>query len=606
MFPQIPPLPDPYQPWAMAAILVGMIAVLVFKHYGTDIVLMGALTLCVLLGLLEPSAAVEGFANKGLATVGLLYIVAAGMKETGATTMLVSRLLGRPKNLLETQARLTIPVAGVSAFVNNTPIVAMFLPTLSGIARRGGFPASKLFMPLSFASILGGVCTLIGTSTNIVVADLLNAGAFLHAGEALRMGMFTLTPVGLPIALAGLAYMLLASRALLPEGRETVTGDPGSQRQYMVAMRVSDESKLVGKTIEQAGLRNLPGLFLARVDRGETSIVAVRPDEKLLAGDVLNFVGNLESVVDLQRTRGLLPITDEQGAVGNRAALTVNEVVVAASSSLIGRSIRDCGIRTRYNAVVVAVHRRGHRLTGKIGSIVLEGGDTLLLETDKDFITRHGESRDFYLATERADSAAPRHERAGVAFAILVFLVAAITTGLLTPLTAALTAAGLTIVTRCCTGPQARANVDWQVLVTIGAAFGIGRAMQESGAAESIAHAIVGAAHPWGPIAILAVIYLITVVFTATMTNIAAAVLMFPIAMTTALEAGLNPMPFAVVIAIAASCEFSTPIGYQTNLMVMGPGGYRWRDYTRFGGPLTILVGILCILLTPLIYPLSS
>lgn len=589
----------------MAILLVGMVGVLVIKQYGTDIVLMGVLTACVLLGLIEPAQAVGGFANQGLATVGLLYIVACGMNQTGATTMLVSRLIGRPKALLATQARLMFPVAGVSAFVNNTPIVAMFLPTLAGIARRGGFPASKLFMPLSFASILGGVCTLIGTSTNIVVADLLNSQTYTHAGETLRMGMFTITPIGLPIAAVGLVYMLVTARVLLPGKKANDPGAPSEQRQYMVAMRVSDEAKLVGRSIEQAGLRNLPGLFLARIDRGERSMVAVSPGEVLKAGDVLNFVGNLESVVDLQRTRGLVPITDEQGASGNRPSLRVTEVVVAASSSLIGRSIRDCGIRTRYNAVVVAVHRRGHRLSGKIGRIVLQTGDTLLLETDKDFVTRHGESRDFYLVTERADSAAPRHDRAWIAFGILGLMVVAITTGVLSPLAAALTAAGATIVTRCCTGPQARANVDWQVLVTIGAAFGIGRAMHETGTAETVAHAIVGAAEPYGPHALLAVIYLITVVFTAMMTNIAAAVLMFPIAMGVAGEAGLNPLPFAVVIAIAASCEFSTPIGYQTNLMVMGPGGYRWRDYTRFGGPLTILVGIVCVLIAPMVYPLS-
>lgn len=589
----------------MAALLAGMVTVLIVKHYGTDIVLMGVLTACVLLGLVDPADAVGGFATEGLAVVGLLYIVAAGMKETGATTMLVSRLVGQPKSLLSTQARLIFPVAGVSAFVNNTPIVAMFLPTLSGIARRGGFPASKLFMPLSFASILGGVCTLIGTSTNIVVADLVNNSNFEHAGEKLRMGMFTLTPIGVPIAIVGLFYMLLCARKLLPDARDDRPNNPREQRQYMVAMRVPEASNLVGRSIEQAGLRNLPGLFLARVDRGDRSMVAVGPAETLQKNDVLNFVGNLESVVDLQRKRGLVPITDEQDAGGNRPAMSVTEVVISASSTLIGRSIRDCGIRTRYNAVVIAVHRRGHRLTGKIGRIVLEAGDTLLLETDKGFVSRHGESRDFYLVTERADSAAPRHDRAWIAFLILGLLVVAITTGLMSPLTAALAAAGATILTRCCTGPQARANVDWQVLVTIGAAFGIGRAMHETGAAEAVANSIVGAAEPMGPHAMLAMIYLITVVFTAVMTNIAAAVLMFPISMGVAAQAGLNPMPFAIVIAIAASCEFSTPIGYQTNLMVMGPGGYRWRDYTRFGGPLTLLIGCVCVVLTPLIYPLT-
>lgn len=598
-------LPDHLQPWAMLAIIVGMIGTLVTGRFGTDIVLMGVLAACVLLGLVDPDAAVAGFANHGLITVALLYVVAAGMKETGATNMLVARLLGRPKSLLETQARLTIPVAGVSAFVNNTPIVAMFLPVLTGVARRGGFPASKLFMPLSFASILGGVCTLIGTSTNIVVADLLNDYArdagITHNGRPLRIGMFTLTAVGLPIAVTGLAYMLLFGRKLLPDRGSDQPDDLAEPREYMIAMRVSEDSPLAGKTVEQANLRNLKGLFLARIDRENASILAVGPDQVLRTGDVLNFVGNLDSVVDLQRMRGLVPITDEQDASQNRPKLRLVEAVVAASSPFIGRSIRDCGIRTRYEAVVVAVHRRGHRLQGKIGQIVLRAGDTLLLEAPPGFVRRNRDSRDFYLVTERADSAAPRHDRAWAAVGILALLVVSISVGV-PPLVAAMVAAGLMIVTRCCTGPQARANVDWQVLVTIGAAFGVGAAVFNTGIASIVAHQIVELATPLGPWAMLAAVYCLTFVFTAVMTHNAAAVLMFPVAMSVADQAGLNPLTFAVGVAIAASCEFSSPIGYQTNLMVMGPGGYRWLDYTKFGGPLTILAAIICIVLAPIVY----
>ncbi|MBZ0173292.1 MAG: SLC13 family permease, partial [Phycisphaerales bacterium] len=353
-------LPDHLKPWAMLVLIVGMVGTLITGRFSSDIVLMGVLTACVVLGLVDPEHAVHGFASHGLITVALLYVVAAGMQETGATNMLVSRLLGRPKSLIETQARLTLPVAGVSAFVNNTPIVAMFLPILTGVARRGGFPAAKLFMPLSFASILGGVCTLIGTSTNIVVADLLNAENLTHEGEPVRIGMFTLTAVGVPIAVIGLGYMLLLGRKLLPNRTAEEHDEPAEQREYMIALRVSDDSSLAGKTVEQANLRNLKGLFLARIDRKNATILAVGPDETLLPGDTLNFVGNLDSVVDLQRTRGLVPITDEQTASQDRPKLRLVEAVVAASSPFIGRSIRDCGVRTRYEAVVVAVHRRGH------------------------------------------------------------------------------------------------------------------------------------------------------------------------------------------------------------------------------------------------------
>ncbi|USO00064.1 MAG: SLC13 family permease [Phycisphaeraceae bacterium] len=593
-------LPDPLHPWAMLVLILGMVGALVSGRFGPDIVLMGVLTACVLLGFVDPTAAVHGFANHGLITVALLYVVASGMQETGATNMLVARLLGRPKSVLETQARLTIPVAGVSAFVNNTPIVAMFLPVLSGVARRGGFPAAKLFMPLSFASILGGVCTLIGTSTNIVVADLLNASDLTHEGKPLRFGMFTLTAVGLPIAAAGIVYILVLGRKLLP-GDSNQSEETAGQREYMVAMRVSDDSALAGKTVEQANLRNLKGLFLARIDRLDATVLAVGPDEVLHAGDVLNFVGNLDSVVDLARMRGLLPITDEQAASQNRTKLRLVEAVVAASSTFIGRSIRDCGIRTRYEAVVVAVHRRGHRLQGKIGQIVLRAGDTLLLEAEADFVRKNRDSHDFYLVTERAESAAPRHDRAWAAIGILAMLVATISLGV-PPLVASMVAAGLMIIARCCTGPQARANVDWQVLVTIGAAFGIGDAIDNTGIASIVARAVVDLATPLGPWAILTAIYCMTFIFASVMTHNAAAVIMFPLAMSISQQAGLNPLMVVVILAIAASCEFASPIGYQTNLMVMGPGGYRWIDYTRFGGPLTILAAIICIALAPLVY----
>jgi di/tricarboxylate transporter len=472
-------LPPDLAPWAAAVLILGMIVALASGRFGPDIILMGILTGFVGFGLLEPGPAVSGFASPGLITIALLYVVSTGMKQTGATNMITSRMLGRPKSLFMTQLRLSLPVAATSAFVNNTPIVAMFMPVLDGVAKRGGFSPSKLFIPLSYASILGGVCTLIGTSTNIVVAQLLWSDDIRDAtGNPVRFTMFTLSPIGIPIAIVGLVYILLLAKRVLPDRRPAIEPSaPASQREYSASMRVKPASPIVGRTVEQAGLRQLPGIFLARIDRDDQTILAVAPDEKLRAEDVLGFVGDLESMVDLQQIRGLEPSGSGKATQAGRATAQLIEAVVSSSSRLVGQTVRESGIRTRYQAVVVAVHRRGHRLRGKIGDIALREGDTLLLEAEPGFAERHRDSRDFLLVTERAAWAAPRHDRAWVALLVLLGLVVSLGTGALSPLTAAMIAAGAMIVGRCCTGPQARAGVDWQVLVTIGAAFGIGQGM---------------------------------------------------------------------------------------------------------------------------------
>lgn len=594
--------PPDWHAWLTGLVIVAMIATLAVGRFGADIVMMGALLALLLAGVVEPGQAVAGFASQGVITVGLLYIVATGMKETGAMNLITSRLMGRPRTLTQAQARLVAPVAGLSAFVNNTPIVAMFLPTLSAIARRANLPASKLFMPLSFASILGGVCTLIGTSTNVVVAGLLAQHATAERAQgrdAPTFGMFTLSLVGVPIALVGVAYMVAFGRRLLPE-RTVTAAATGKPRQYYATLKVRPGSPIAGKNVEQGGLRHLPKLFLSRIEREGETVVAPGPDEVVREGDVLAFVGALESVVDLQQFKGLEPTGND--GMSYRPNLRLIEAVVSNESNLIGRTVRESGIRTQYGAVIVAVHRYGQQLAGKIGDMRLRPGDTLLMEAPRGFAERFGNSHDFYLVTERTDPATLRHDRAWIALTILAALVVTITAGWLTPMVAAMAAAGAMVVTRCCTGPQARAGVDWQVLVVIGAAFGIKAAMDNSGLAHVIAHGAIEGSGGFGAWGLLAAVYLLTLVFTMFMTNNAAAVLMFPIALSVCHEANLNLLPFAVAITIAASCEFSTPIGYQTNLMVMGPGGYKWLDYTRFGGPLTILAAAICIGLAPALY----
>lgn len=580
-----------------------MVGALATGRWAPDIIMMGVLLVLLLFGVLEPGEAIAGFANEGVVTVGMLYILATGLKETGAMNAITDRLLGRPKTERQAQARLVLPVVGMSAFVNNTPIVAMFLPTLASVARRARIAPSKLYMPLSFASILGGVCTLIGTSTNILIDKMVREDGLVGPdGQPVGFGMFTLAKVGLPIAIVGIAYLLLFGRRLLPERGDPVEEVGGDHAGYHATLRVEAGCPIIGKTVEDADLRNLPGVFLARIERGDESIPAVSPKEVIQAGDELVFVGEVASVVELQQIRGLVPAGNSETERSYRPNLRLTEAVVSTNSSLAGSTIRESGIRTRYGAVVIAVRRQGQRLHGRLGDIRLRPGDTLLMEAPRGFADRVARSQEFYLANELGTPAALRHERAWVAMGILLLLVGLITFSSMPVMVAAMLAAGLMVLTRCCTGPQARRGVDFQILVVIGAAFGIAEAMSKTGLAASIGHTIVNAGGSLGPWALLASIYAMTVVFTACMTNNAAAVLMFPIAVAVAGEQGLNPMPFVVGVAIAASCEFSTPIGYQTNLMVMGPGGYKWLDYTRFGGPLTILCGVVCVLLAPIMF----
>jgi di/tricarboxylate transporter len=589
-----------WQAWFTLAALSGMLVVLAASNVAADMVMLGTLLLLLLAGVVTPREAASGFANEGLLTVAFLYVLAAGLRYSGVVSLLTERLLGRPRSTLDAQARVVLPVTAMSAFMNNTPLVAVFLPMLHGYSRRYGVAPSRLFLPLSYAAILGGVCTLIGTSTNVVVNGLILKHNATHP-EALvaPFGMFTLTPVGLPVAVVGVAYMLLAGRRLLPV-RQAPGIEEEDSRRYTVAMRVGPGAPIVGRTLEAAGLRNLKGLYLGHIERHNDVLLAVGPDEIVREGDVLAFVGVLESVVDLQQIRGLTPVTWD--GEGHRQDNRLIEAVISPSSPLIGQTIRDGSFRTKYGGVIVAVHRHGERLKGKIGDIRLSGGDTLLIEAAPGFARQHRDSSAFYLVTEHDGAAAPRHERAWAALLMLGVFVGLSAFDVVDTMTAAMVAAAGVVLLRCTDGAMARAAVDWPVLVVIGAGLGLGEAMEQSGLAAVVADTVLGAAGRSGPTMLVAAVYALTWGLTSLLSNSAAAVLVFPIAWRAAQAAGMPFEPFTIAIAIAASCEFTTPIGYQTNLMVLGPGGYRVSDYIRFGGPLTVLCGIVTVAMLRLLF----
>jgi di/tricarboxylate transporter len=586
-----------FEAWITLTVVVGTLTTLVATRLPADVTLVGAVTILLLSGVISPAQALSGFGNEGLITVAVLYVVVAGLTDTGAVHALGARVLGRSISIVAAQLRLMLPVTAMSGFLNNTPLVAMFVPIVEDWARRARIPVSKLMIPLSYAAILGGTCTIIGTSTNLVVQGML-----ARSTDLAPMGFFEIGAVGLPCAIVGVLFVVATQHWLLPD-RKAPLRETIDAREYVSEMLVQKGSGLIGKTVEQAGLRNLPGAFLAEIERAGVVLPAVGPTEVLRSDDRLVFVGAVESMVDLAKTRGLVPAQNQVFKLGaSRPERRLIEVVVSATCPLVGQTIRDARFRTQYDAVVIAVARDGERLRGKIGSIELAPGDTLLLESRPSFVAQHGNSRDFLLVSEVQGGALPRHDRAWLAIAILAAMVLAASTATLSMLEAALIAAGLMLATRCTTSAKVRDRVDWSVLVSIGASFALGTAIDKSGAAAAIAGAWIGLAgdHPW---LALAAVYALTMVLTELITNNAAAVLAFPIAQATAASLGVSFWPFVVCIMMAASASFATPIGYQTNLMVYGPGGYRYSDYLRIGAPLNLLLGGITVSLAPLIWP---
>ena len=586
-----------WQAWTTIAVTIGVFLLNAFTSLSAEIVFLGGTAVLFVSGILNEQDAFAGFSNPGMITVAVLYIVVTGLSQTGGLNWISQRVLGLPQGQNAALFRLMTPVMGMSAFLNNTPVVAMFIPVVTDWSRKLRISPSKLMIPLSYAAIFGGICTLIGTSTNLVVNGLLVSATGLPG-----LRLFDLTLVGFPCAIAGMIYLFIFHPWLLPS-RKPVISESDDVRQYTVEMMVPIDSPLSGKSIEQAGLRHLPGLYLVEVIRNRHIIPAVSPKEVLCDDDLLVFIGAIDSIVDLHRLRGLQPATDEVFKLDTpRSERCLIEAVVSNTCPMVGKTIREGKFRTQYNAVVLAVARNGERLPGKIGSIRLKPGDTLLLEANANFLSQQRISNDFYLVNGIPDSEPLRHEKAPLAIVILIIMVVLAAFGWMSMLKAAILASVAMIVTGCCSSVRAIRNIEWSVLLVIGAALSIGKALESTGAAGAIATSLIqfSGDNPW---LALAIVYAVTNLLTEAITNNAAAALIFPIALALSKNLEVSFMPFAIAIMIGASASFSTPIGYQTNLMVYGPGGYKFSDFMRVGIPLNILFWLITVTLTPRFYP---
>ncbi len=561
-----------------------------------ELILVGAMVLLMATGVVTPEQAVQGFANTGVLTIAALYVVVAGLRETGAISWISQVALRRPRSLLAAQARLMAATGSISTVVNNTPVVAMFIPVAQEWSARYGLPISKLLLPMNHMAVLAGMCTLIGTSTNLVVNGLLER----HLGSS-GLGLFEIAWVGLPLALAGFSYMLLAGRRVLPD-RHGALEQLENAREYAFEARVQTGGSVVGKTIAEVGLRSMKNAYVLEIERGPRLLTAVGPQEVLQAGDRLFCVGVVDAVKDMRRIPGLA-VAEEQTFKLNlkHSQRTLVELVLSGSSPLVGSTVREARFRSEYDAAILSISRDGRRLPGKVGDIRLRAGDTMLVETSRDFATRHRYDRDFLLVSQLQDSTPPNFRRAPLAGGILAVMIVVAASGFTTLLEASFMAAGLMVVLGCVSPTVARTSIEYGIVVAIAASFALGAALTESGAAEQIARGIVAIAGT-DPLPALVVLYVVTVLLTELVTNTACGVVMFPIAVSLSEQCNASLYPFVIVVMVAASAGFITPIGYQTNLMIYGPGGYRLSDFVRFGAPLSLITGIIALWIIPRVW----
>ena len=581
--------------WLTLFVVLAVTVAMYLNLLGPELVMFCGLCVLVVCGVIEPSEALVGFANPAVATIGVLFVCAAAVQETGGLARLSQAVFGGTSSVRGGLLRLVLPTAFLSAFMNNTPIVAMFIPMVRRYAERIGSAPSIFLIPLSYAAMLGGTCTLIGTSANLVVAGL-------HAEQGYgELGMLDITWIGVPITAMALGYLVFAAPALLAPRRDPALVAHDEQREYLAEVEVAADAPMVGQTIEEAGLRSLPNLFLVEIRRSGGQIVRpVGPRDRLEPGDHLVLTGIASSVTDLTQLPGLSAATE--AGLGDERGLF--EVVVSHRSPLVGQSVKQAEFRRRYSAAILAVHRAGERIEQKIGDIVLRPGDTLMLVASPGFRRAWQDSTAFYLVSDVSADSPPQYQKANLVFVALLAMVLVPSLTDLTLLHSAMGVLVFLLATRCISTRAARQAVNWPVLVLIGSAIGISGAMKHTGAASAIAAVLLEVTAPLGPVGLLAGVWVLGAVFASAISNAAAAALVFPVAMDAALYAGADTRTVALALALSASAGFSSPIGSSPNLLVWGPGGYLYSDYMRIGLPLTLLCLVGTMLLLPAIWAL--
>ena len=590
-------------------IILLMIIALVREILRPGLILFSALVIFMVFDIISAEDALSGFSNKGMITVALLFLVSEGVKESGLLNKTAAIIMPKKrKPIPRLLMQIMIPVSAISAFLNNTPVVIIFGPMLKKWADKLSLPSQKFLIPLSYATIFGGTCTLIGTSTNLLVH-----GMMLDRGMA-GLSMFELAKVGLFIVFFGFLYLNLFSNRLLPGEKIPRFSFPNDVREYNFDLYLPSNSNLIGKEIEK---RRLPGLneFTVRtVIRDGKHIRISNSPFQLEADDKLIVAGSSEDVGYLTRSTNVkLNALDNADPEFLKKSLKQVEVVIAPRFPGIQRTLGEFDFYGHYNAVVMAVHRNGERISTNLENLEMKAGDNLMLLTTDDFTRYWGESRVFYMASEIGEMDDPKDRvRRWTAIGLVFLMIVGATVGRYIPspgkneydmfFFAAVTVLLMALM-KIFTPKKYTKPINWDVLITIACAIGVSRALQISGAADFIARNTINISKGFGPLGVMAAIFLITNIFTEIITNNAAAAITFPIAYAAATQLGVDPKPFFITICIAASASYSTPIGYQTNLIVQSIGNYKFSDYWKIGLPLNIMALIISLIVIPRFWP---
>jgi di/tricarboxylate transporter len=595
----------PLEGYIVVAVILLVIVALAKELMRPGLVFFSASVILMATGIINNEEMIAGFSNKGMITVGVLFLVSEGIRQSGMLNRLAQTYLPRKRGkMVFLLPRIMLPVSVLSAFLNNTPVVIIFAPIIKKWSEKLNLSYKKFLIPLSYATILGGMCTLIGTSTNLVVHGLILENGYQG------FGMFELGKVGLFIAVIGTIYMAIAGNKLLP-GKKILFNSKSSidLKDYYYDITIPENSNLIGQEIKNGRMKELKKMVVICINRNGNTIETkkgefkIRPNDKMLVAgksDRLNFILNNDNI----KLTGFDLIKNIP-----KNKLKQYEAVISPRFPGVGKTISEFNFYEHYQAVVLAIHRNGERITSNLDKLKLKSGDNLVLLTTEKFIQNWGESKIFYLTSYIRD-----YRKTGnfwkkwLAFIILVAMIIGATIGRHFDSPAGLTfdmfffsvlAAVLLIWLKIMPHQKYTKAISWDVLITIACAFAISKSMQNSGAAEALARSTVNFARGFGPMGVLAAVYILTAIFTEIVTNNAAAALVFPIALAAAQQLNVDPKPFFVAIAIAASASFSTPIGYQTNLIVQAIGNYKFTDYLKIGLPLNLIAFVLSLLLIP-------
>lgn len=580
-------------------VLVFILVSLYKEIFGATFTFLVAIVVLGFFGVLTPAEILAGFANEQIAVIIMLLLMGDIIRRTAIIELVFDKAFQGVKGYRGFLGRMMIIVSGLSAFLNNTPLVAVMMPYVNSWCKKNDISPSKLLMPLSYAAILGGCATLIGTSTNLIVNGLVVDQEILPDLRSLRI--FDFVYVGIPMIIIGFLYLFFWGEKLLPSREKLDEDSPENNRTYLIETQVRKNSDLIGKTIEESGLRNMKGLYLVEIQRDNRKIFVVSNNLIISQDDILVFAGDTAPVAELTKSGSGLTIPSV-GMLHKKKQTEVVEIVISHNSSMIHKSLKEINFRSRYDAAVIGIHRNEERITSKLREVVLKAGDVLMLYSGGDFVSQSQGTRDFYFISRVKEFKKVEGYKIAIVMGGLLLAIFLAAMNVISLFMGLIILLMTSLVLNITTPKDLPRGIDYDLGLIIVMSLALGTAMIKSGAAHIIANGFIAAFLPLGKVGILFGIYLITAFLAAYITNKAAVAIIFPISLTMSVTLNLNPIPFVLVVAYAAAANFMTPIGYQTNLMIYGPGGYAFKDFFKVGFPLTMIYMVVTVAILSLLY----